>query len=132
MRRTTDERQPLIRHRSFDEQDVEVIRSEIPPANPIPGGTILGLHNLAIVMPQFIVAIVTSVIFRIVDEASDSTVSGGNTYLGHNGVAWVLRFGGCCTLLGALVARMVPPTATERAMRRRLGEMKLLEEEGHP
>lgn len=132
MGRPTDERQPLIRRRSFDEHDIEVIRSEITPTNPIPGGTVLGLHNLAIVMPQFVVALVTSVIFRIVDGASDSEVTSGNTYLGHDGVAWVLRFGGCCTLLGALVARMVPPTATEKAMRRRLGEMKLLEEEGHP
>ena len=77
-------------------------------------------------------ALVTSVIFKVVDESQSSEVTLGNTYLGHNGVAWVLRFGGCCTLVGALFARMVPPTATEKAMRRRLGEMKLLEDEGHP
>jgi len=130
-RRFADERQPLIRRRSFDEHDVEITRPEIPSPNPVPGGTILGLHNLAIVMPQFIVALVTSVIFKVVDgSASSESTMGGNMYLGHNGVAWVLRFGGCCTLVGALFARMVPPTATERAMRRRLGEMKLLEDEG--
>jgi len=72
------------------------------------------------------------VIFRVVDEAASSTAGENNTYLGHNGVAWVLRFGGCCTLVGALVSRMVPPTAAEKAMRRRLGEMKLLKEEGRP
>ena len=55
------------------------------------------------------------------------------TYLGKTGVSWVLRFGGVCTLIGALIARAVPPTTTEREMRRRLGEMKLLgEEPGNP
>ena len=55
------------------------------------------------------------------------------TYLGKHGVSWVLRFGGVCTLIGALIARAVPPTTTEREMRRRLGEMKLLGEEiGNP
>jgi len=127
------ERQPLLRRRSFDEDyDYEPPREEVISTAPIAGGTILGLHNLAIVMPQFIVALITSVIFRIVDEAASSSVGENNTYLGHNGVAWVLRFGGCCTLVGALVSRMVPPTAAEKAMRRRLGEMKLLEQEGRP
>jgi len=128
-----DERQPLLRRRSFDEDyDYEPPREEVISTAPIAGGTILGLHNLAIVMPQFIVALITSVIFRVVDEAASSSVGENNTYLGHNGVAWVLRFGGCCTLVGALVSRMVPPTAAEKAMRRRLGEMKLLEGEGRP
>lgn len=56
----------------------------------------------------------------------------GDTYYGKNGVAWVLRFGGLCTLVGAAFARKVPPTPTEKAMRRRLGEMKLLGEETNP
>ena len=73
----------------------------------------------------------TSAIFRIVD-GSDPIESGRTTYLGKTGVGWVLRFGGCCTLAGAILVRMVPPTPTERAMRRRLGEMQLLEEESEP
>lgn len=112
------------------------------------GGTVLGIHNLAIVMPQFIVclnavqlstshtfiqvAIVTSAIFRMVDESTVKLAGDGNTYYGKNGVAWVLRFGGLCTLFGAIIARMVPPTPTEKAMRRRLGEMRLLGEESSP
>ena len=31
--------------------------------------------------------------------------------------------------LGAVLCRMVPPTRTEREMRRRLGEMRVLEQE---
>ncbi|KAF8897661.1 major facilitator superfamily domain-containing protein [Infundibulicybe gibba] len=129
IRRGVDERQPLIRRRSYDEY--ETTPEEVSPATPLPGGTVLGIHNLAIVMPQFIVALVTSAIFRYVDETGNDP-SDTNTYLGRNGVAWVLRFGGCCTLIGALFARMVPPTPTEKAMRRRLGEMRLLGEETNP
>ena len=70
-------------------------------------------------------------IFRVVD-GTDANSTGGTTYLGKTGVGWVLRFGGFCTLLGALMARMVAPTPTEKAMRRRLGELKLLEENASP
>ena len=72
----------------------------------------------------------TSIIFRIVDGTSTAGFEKNtNTYLGKNGVAWALRFAGVCSLLAAIIARRVPPTPTERAMRRRLGEMKLLGEE---
>lgn len=75
----------------------------------------------------------TSIIFGIVDGTSTAGFEKDtNTYLGKNGVAWVLRFGGICSLLAALIARRVPPTPTEKAMRRRLGEMKLLGEELNP
>lgn len=75
---------------------------------------------------------VTSAIFRAVDGSNGDPSSMQDTYYGKNGVAWVLRFGGLCTLFGAMIARMVPPTPTEKAMRRRLGEMKLLKEESGP
>ncbi|THH10078.1 hypothetical protein EW145_g1578 [Phellinidium pouzarii] len=109
------ERQPLIRRRSLGPVDED---GELVDSQPIAGGTVLGIHNLAIVMPQFIVAIVASAIFRAVDSTNDP--NDHNTYLGKSGVAWVLRFGGLCTLVGAFVARMVPPTKTEKDMRRRL------------
>ena len=44
------------------------------------------------------VALASSLIFRIVDaEAEDST--GDTAFYGKNGVAWVLRFGGVCTMV---------------------------------
>lgn len=124
------ERQPLLRRRSVDEYDNIAEEDAIAP--PMAGGTVLGIHNLAIVMPQFIVALVTSAIFRIVDESSVKLAGDSNTYYGKSGVGWVLRFGGLCTLFGAIFARMVPPTPTEKAMRRRLGEMRLLGEVSSP
>ncbi|KDR83615.1 hypothetical protein GALMADRAFT_235899 [Galerina marginata CBS 339.88] len=128
LRPSVAERQPLIRRRSFDEYDNQA-DEEMIPGTPWAGGTILGIHNLSIVVPQLIVAIATSIIFRVVDGPSTDE---SNTYLGKNGVAWAFRFGGVCTLVGALLARRVPPTPTEKAMRRRLGEMKLLGEETNP
>ncbi|KAJ7498783.1 hypothetical protein FB451DRAFT_10114 [Mycena latifolia] len=129
-RRGSDERQPLIRRRSYDAY--EAASEDVPPAARVAGGTILGVHNLAIVAPQLFVAIATSVIFKVVDGDLDADPGNDNTYFGKNGVAWVLRFGGVCTLFGALLARRVPPTPTERAMRRRLGEMMVLQEDASP
>lgn len=125
--RNLNERQPLLRRRSFDEYEAEALDAET--ATPVAGGTVLGVHNLSIVAPQLIVALVTSAIFRIVDPTDPNNE---NTYLGKNGVAWVLRFGGLCTVFGAILARRVAPTPTEKAMRRRLGEMKILGEEHSP
>ncbi|KAJ7276530.1 hypothetical protein B0H12DRAFT_1085808 [Mycena haematopus] len=125
-----DERQPLIRRRSYDA--FEANAEEVTPAARVAGGTILGVHNLAIVAPQLVVAIATSVIFGIVDGDVGADPNNENTYLGKNGVAWVLRFGGVCTFFGALLCRKVSPTPTERAMRRRLGEMMVLREDASP
>ncbi|KAK7470506.1 hypothetical protein VKT23_001932 [Stygiomarasmius scandens] len=127
-RRPLNERQPLLRRRSHDDLESS---EDAPAETKIAGGTILGVHNLAIVVPQFVVALVTSVIFRIVDGEGSihEAPADESTYYGKNGVAWVLRFGGLCTLFGAALARMVPPTPTEKAMRRRLAEMKALQEE---
>jgi len=122
------ERAPLIRRRrSFDEHGAANAE-----ADPVAGGTILGIHNLAIVFPQFIIALVSSAIFRAVDDSVESDPANPSTFYGKNGVAWVLRFGGLCTLFGALIVRMVPPTKTEKEMRRRLAELKVLQEEGTP
>ncbi|KAG6830831.1 hypothetical protein H0H92_014483 [Tricholoma furcatifolium] len=128
-RRGLDERQPLLtRRRSFDAYESGAEESII---TPMAGGTVLGIHNLAIVMPQFIVALVTSAIFRIVDGGSSAGHLHGtdDKYYGKTGVGWVLRFGGCCTLIAAIIVRGVAPTPTEKAMRRRLGEMQVLREE---
>lgn len=52
--RLTGERQPLVRRRSFDEYENR-LDEEIIPGKPLAGGTILGIHNLAIVLPQLMV-----------------------------------------------------------------------------
>ncbi|EGO27826.1 hypothetical protein SERLADRAFT_447045 [Serpula lacrymans var. lacrymans S7.9] len=126
---SVSETDPLIQ-RSVDGYDSQNTEAEVE-STPTAGGTILGIHNLAIVMPQFVVAVVSSVIFRIVDESSQDPTN-HDTYLGRNGVAWVLRFGGFCTLIGALISRMVPLTRTEKGMRRQLVILKELKAESAP
>lgn len=80
---------------------------------PVAGGTILGIHNLAIVTPQLLVrlglffslfyqassltrnsqiAVLASVIFRLAD--SEPVADPPPVYLGKSGVSWVLRLGG--------------------------------------
>ncbi|KAF5364199.1 hypothetical protein D9756_000488 [Leucocoprinus leucothites] len=131
--RTNGERTPLLRRRSLNEPDAIPVE-EAAVSTTLAGGTVLGIHNLAIVAPQFIVAVVNSIIFRIVDESPkvNSGIGHGETYYGKTGVGWVLRFGGLCALFGAFVARMVPPTPTERDMQKRLAEIQLLGEEPAP
>ncbi|WVF66722.1 hypothetical protein IAT40_001464 [Kwoniella sp. CBS 6097] len=125
-RRDPDERTPLTR--SYSTADIEGAGEsmEYTGSGPVAGGTIMGIHNLAIVFPQFIIAVVASVIFKLADQEPDiipSSGAGGEA-AGKNGVAWVLRFGGLMALVGALISRKVPPTKTEKAMRRRLAEMR--------
>ncbi|PWN50762.1 MFS general substrate transporter, partial [Violaceomyces palustris] len=108
------------------------------------GGTILGIHNLSIVLPQFVVAVISSIIFRLTRHKDDLLVLqhdqqpsslptpallhllpglfGMTDQVGSNdspgsGVAWVLRFGGSMALIAALATRYVPLTMTERKKR---------------
>jgi solute carrier family 45 protein 1/2/4 len=157
------EAQPLLaRRRSFEDQADDGQKSA-----RVAGGTILGIHNLAIVFPQFLVspfrslpisvltsskiAIISSIIFKLADAQAHENPANTGAFYGKNGVAWVLRFGGLCTLVrrpllsvliscvltlfwqfGAVLCRMVPPTQTEKEMRRRLGEMRVLKQEHTP
>ena len=110
------ERQPLLtRRRSFEDQADNDDRKHTRVA----GGTILGIHNLAIVFPQFLVslypwfpiqnlrisdsfsktAIASSVIFKLVDAEAHNDPTNTGAFYGKNGVAWILRFGGLCTLV---------------------------------
>lgn len=95
------------------------------------------------------VSLAASLIFNAVDGSNQDDET---TYLGRNGVAWVLRFGGFCTLVryhgtvsfvvahlwpcsqfGALVARSLPLTKTEEEMQYILDELTTLsKEDEHP
>lgn len=106
-------------------------RSTSPPADKPSssggaGGTILGLHNLSIVLPQFFVAIVAAGIFRLTSRASSRTLfyavsafaDGGEGELGgEDDVVWVLRFGGLASALGIVASRFLEETASERRYR---------------
>ena len=73
------------------------------------GGTILGIHNLAIVLPQFVVSLVVSLIFRVTDHVNHDFQASDD-----DGIVWVMRFGGVMTLCAIFVTRLIPLTLTER------------------
>ncbi|ORY25239.1 major facilitator superfamily domain-containing protein [Naematelia encephala] len=108
-----DERTPLTR--SYSSADIENATDglEYTGSGPVAGGTIMGIHNLAIVFPQFIIALVASVIFKLADGESEVRPTGAGA-ANKTGVAWVLRFGGLMALVGAAICRKVPPTKTEK------------------
>ncbi|GAA5931015.1 uncharacterized protein JCM15063_002521 [Sporobolomyces koalae] len=94
------------------------------------GGTVLGIHNLAIVAPQFLVAIVSALIFKLTDAINrkDSTVwvggGGGGADEGlrtmTNDVVWVLRFGGLAAIGGAIASRWIIEPRTEHEYKQRV------------
>ncbi|BGP51627.1 hypothetical protein JCM10450v2_007577 [Rhodotorula kratochvilovae] len=96
-------------------------RAKSPPASGAGGGgTILGLHNLAIVLPQFFVALVAAGIFRLTARAAAHALSGeggdggGGELGGEDDVVWVLRFGGLASALGVVASRWTEEMPSER------------------
>ncbi|PWN38591.1 uncharacterized protein FA14DRAFT_160056 [Meira miltonrushii] len=84
------------------------------------GATILGIHNVAIVIPQFLIAILASLILRqgsIFEGVQELYVLDVDANA-RNGVSvvWVLRLGGLAALFAALLTRFVPLSRTERQL----------------
>lgn len=110
------------------------------------GGTILGIHNMAIVIPQLLTALTAAAILRdhrvsAVVAAAASTGAAAfdrlvkaqlsfapallsDTLLGSSsdgngkgvGVVWVIRVGGLAAFVAAALTRLVPLTRTERLL----------------
>lgn len=131
-----DEQASLLRGRdnenvAFNGND-EAVRSQGTRGK---GGTILGIHNIFIVIPQLIVSVIAAFIFSLFEKhshASDSPPSHGGGCSNNGaapGVVWVLRFGGACMLLAALCTRLVPLIESERKARRRSPEGPLRADE---
>jgi solute carrier family 45 protein 1/2/4 len=62
-------------------------------------GIILGLHNMAVSLPQILSSLVCSAIFKV------SQKQRGEPW--DDSVGWVLRFGGCAALVAAWLTRRV-------------------------
>ncbi|WFD31170.1 hypothetical protein MSPP1_002204 [Malassezia sp. CBS 17886] len=94
------------------------------------GGTILGIHNLAVVVPQFAVAIISALIFRATStQPADAPRGSPPQHASDGNVAWVLRFGGVMALLAALLCRIIPLTMTERSTRRPTSAVRLQDDD---
>jgi hypothetical protein len=70
-------------------------------------GLLLGVHNMYIVFPQFAVAIIAAIIFKIVAAVEDPNNLPNPTPTQDSGVAWVLRFGGIMGLFAAVLSRLI-------------------------
>lgn len=109
------------------------------------GGTILGIHNLSIVTPQFFIALIAALIFKLLGAEDPSDPSsfdpsspspspspgdspggnggsgggnGGGLKNGNNDVIYVLRFGGLMAAIGVLISRRLLKTKSEIAYRK--------------
>lgn len=127
----SDERTALLHPRSGPPRQ----EATTTTCKPVGGGTILGLHNMAVVLPQFFVALVAAAIFKLTAASRSPALSlaqlaaaatgddpsttppAGSELQGQNDVVWVLRFGGLAALIGMVVSRWVCETKSEREYR---------------
>lgn len=71
------------------ELNAHVLDGELQPAQQDQAGAIMGLHNSAISAPQILAALASGIILWLVPR---------------DGLGWVMRFGGCSTLVAAWFA----------------------------
>ncbi|KAJ8660465.1 hypothetical protein O0I10_003923 [Lichtheimia ornata] len=90
-------------HDTHDEADALVEEEGLD------AGMVLGVHNMYIVFPQFAVAIIASLIFRVVSWVqhgrADKPIDNDNE--GGVNVAWVLAFGGVMSFVATILSRRI-------------------------
>lgn len=74
-------------------------------------GAVLGLHNVAVVVPQFLVTAVSSLIFAIMEpnkSGNDGNTGEAESRQNSDALGLIFRLGGCCALVaGILAVRLV-------------------------
>ncbi|RUP49883.1 hypothetical protein BC936DRAFT_141120, partial [Jimgerdemannia flammicorona] len=85
-----------------------------PQQEEFDAGMILGVHNMYIVFPQFVVAVIAAGIFRLFDNSRTPPGSPDQEKHSPEGVAWVLRFGGVMAVVAAALSRYVVEVREER------------------
>jgi len=72
----------------------------------IDSGIILGVHNIYVVAPQFIVSLISACIFSLLKRINHNYDHGsGANEISDDGTGWVLRFGGLMSLVAAVLSR---------------------------
>jgi solute carrier family 45 protein 1/2/4 len=80
------------------------------------GGTVLGIHNMAIVTPQLIFALIASIVLE--KGATMSSLQDATGEMTRSvSVVQVIRLGGVAALFAAILTRFVPLTRIERQRR---------------
>ncbi|KUL88202.1 hypothetical protein ZTR_04023 [Talaromyces verruculosus] len=81
-----------------EEQDIEATATQTDnDSSTDQAGIVLGLHNVAISLPQIFSTIISSLIFKALQKPR------GEPW--DDSVGWVMRFGGCAALVAAVLAR---------------------------
>ncbi|KAL7754320.1 hypothetical protein RI367_000301 [Sorochytrium milnesiophthora] len=103
--------------RQEQDQDEVMIESDRPPLYPssapvdsfvlhrrsnpsLSAGSILGIHNCFVVVPQLLVSLLASALFSYVDE--DAPLRTGDQ---NDGIGWLFRIGGASALISLLISR---------------------------
>ncbi|GAA5998374.1 hypothetical protein JCM5350_005881 [Sporobolomyces pararoseus] len=82
--------------------------------------TIVTLHNLAMLLPQALVAILAAAAFKFVNARFDSSLFGGETKRDTDEIVWLFRATGILAFIGSVVTRFFGETRWEESVRKRL------------
>lgn len=82
--------------------------------------TIVTLHNLSMLLPQALVAILAAAAFMFVNRRFDSALFGGETKRDTDGIVWLFRATGVLAFVGSIVTRFFGETRWEESVRKRL------------
>ncbi|CAO1636743.1 unnamed protein product [Sympodiomycopsis kandeliae] len=98
--------------RDYDDEQDDEISTASDMEGSTRGGTILGIHNLSIVFPQFFISLISSLIFKHFNNSSQEKEEGGEG--SAPGLQYVLLFGAVAALAASFLTRLVPLTRRER------------------
>ncbi|KAI8850416.1 hypothetical protein BC829DRAFT_155443 [Chytridium lagenaria] len=78
----------------------------LPPANHLSAGIVLGIHNIYIVIPQFVSTLITSLIFTAVESIAPDTggTPGFSAKSNSDAYGWCLRIGAIASMISAWMA----------------------------
>ncbi|CCG83791.1 protein of unknown function [Taphrina deformans PYCC 5710] len=85
----------------LDENNYAALQRSLPASND-DAGSILGIHNIAICVPQFIISFISSIVFRLLEP---KPVTDGNVSVqdGPNAIGVVLAIGGVFAIAGGVL-----------------------------
>jgi len=76
--------------------------------HPIDAGIALGIHNIYIVFPQFVINVLSSLIFAALHKVGDENLGHGHGGEGSSeAFAWVMRLGGVSAIVAGILSLCV-------------------------
>jgi len=92
------------------------------PASSLSGlsTTIVTLHNLSMLLPQALIALLAAAAFKFVNERFNAEELGGETKRDTDEIVWLFRATGVLALIGSLITRFIGETRWEKSVRKKL------------